>query len=95
MLLSLVLGTLQFIGIERYLLWLAASLYLLGVQGPTILFNIPLNNAVQALDIALMSDQEVTEARAKFEEPWNRWNRFRTVTGILCVAVLLLLQVLR
>ena len=47
----LVLGTLQLTGAARYGMWFAGGLYLLTVQAPTIRFNIPLNNAVQTLDI--------------------------------------------
>jgi len=90
----LVLGTLQLSGVELYLVWFAASLYLLAVQGPTVRFNIPLNNAVQALEIESLSAQELAEARTEFEAPWNRWNRFRTMAAIVSVVALLILQLL-
>jgi uncharacterized membrane protein len=92
--LMLVLGTLQLSGDELYLMWLASGLYLLAVQGPTLRFNIPLNNAVQALEIELLSAQKLAEARTQFEAPWNRWNRFRTLTAIASVVALLILQLL-
>ena len=92
--LTLVLGTLQLQWIELYLLWFASSLYLLGVQGPTIRFNIPLNNAVQALEMDSLTEPELAEARAQFEAPWNRWNRFRTMTATVSVVALLNLQLL-
>ena len=92
--LMLVLGTLQLRGVERYLMWFASGLYLLAVQGPTLRFNIPLNNAVQALEIELLNAQELADARAQFEAPWNRWNRFRTLTAIASVVALLVLQLL-
>ena len=50
MIVLLVLGTLQLSGVALYLMWGASGLYLLTVQGPPVRFNIPLNNAVQALD---------------------------------------------
>ena len=90
--LMLVLGNQQLQGSELYLMWFASGLYLLTVQGPTIRFNIPLNNAVQALNIEVLSDSEVAEARSQFEAPWNRWNRFRTLTAIVSVVGLLMLQ---
>jgi uncharacterized membrane protein len=90
----LVLGTLQLSGVALYGMWFSGALYLLTVQGPTIRFNIPLNNAVQALDIEALSDSALAKARAQFEAPWNRWNRFRTVTAIGSVAGLLILQIL-
>ena len=90
-----VVGTLQLSGGGLYLMWFASGLYLLTVQGPTIRFNIPLNNAVQALEIDVLSDSELAEARARFEAPWNRWNQFRTLTAILSVVALLILQLLQ
>lgn len=92
--LMLVLGTLQLRGVELYLMWFASGLYLLAVQGPTLRFNIPLNNAVQALEIELLNAQELADARTQFEAPWNRWNRFRTLTAIASVVALLVLQLL-
>jgi len=92
--LVLVLGTLQFSGLELYLMWFASGLYLLAVQGPTLRFNIPLNNTVQALEIELLSAQGLAEARTQFEAPWNRWNRFRTMAAIVSVVALMILQLL-
>ena len=93
-LVTLVLGTLELSGVARGVLWVACGLYLLAVQGPTIRINIPLNNAVQALDIESLNDAAVAEARARFEAPWNRWNRFRTLAAIASVVALLVLQLL-
>ena len=90
----LVLGTLQLTGAARYGMWCAGGLYLLTVQAPTIRFNIPLNNAVQALDIDALDAPALAEARRTFEAPWNRWNRFRTGTAIVSVFALLSLQIL-
>ena len=92
--LVLVLGTLQLSGLELYLMWFASGLYLLAVQGPTLRFNIPLNNTVQALEIELLSAQGLAEARTQFEAPWNRWNRFRTMAAVVSVGALLTLQLL-
>jgi uncharacterized membrane protein len=58
---------------------------------PTFRFNIPLNNTLQNLDIEALNESEAAGARAGFEAPWNRWNRFRTVSAILSVTLLLLL----
>ena len=96
---TLVLGTLELGGVELGgvqlgVMWAACGLYLLAVQGPTIRINIPLNNAVQALDIESLNDAAVADARARFEAPWNRWNRFRTLAAIASVVALLVLQLL-
>ena len=90
--LMLVFGTLELTGSNLYLMWFAGALYLFAVQAPTILFNIPLNNAVQALDIEALNDTDLAEARNQFEVPWNWWNRFRTLTATTSVVALLMLQ---
>ena len=92
--LMLVVGTLQLSGVERYLMWSASGLYLLAVQGTTLRFNIPLNNAIQGLEIEWLNDSELAEARIRFEAPWNRWNRFRSLTATVSVIALLTLQLL-
>ena len=85
----LVLGTLQLTGLQLNLLWAAGMLYVLGVQAPTVRFNIPLNNALQGWDLAAMDEAALAEARTAFEAPWNRWNRIRTFNGVVSVSVLL------
>ena len=88
---TLILGTMNLSGGQLYHLWVASVLYLLAVQLPTVRLNIPLNNALQALDIESLSESDLAKARQDFEAPWNRWNRFRTLTSILSVLALLLL----
>lgn len=86
-----ILGTLILSGGHLLQMWLAAGLYLLGVQLPTARFNIPLNNALQGLELEALSESELATARAQFEAPWNRWNGLRTWGAIAAVAALLML----
>ncbi|MBT6176555.1 MAG: DUF1772 domain-containing protein [Deltaproteobacteria bacterium] len=88
---TLILGTLNLSGGQLYLLLVASALYLLAVQLPTVRFNIPLNNALQALDLNALGESELAQARADFEAPWNRWNRLRTLNAIFSVSGLLIL----
>ena len=69
-------------GADRAMLIVAAVGYLLAVQAPTAMINIPLNNAVQALDLASASDEACRAARESFEGRWNRWNVARTIVAI-------------
>lgn len=89
---SAVLGAMQLGGPERAFLILATTVYLLAVQLPTFLINIPLNNFIQSVDTTSMSEAELKEARQRFEPRWNQWNNLRTVfscmTAILLIAVL-------
>ena len=88
---TLILGTIDLAGTQLYLLWIATALYLFGVQLPTFRFNIPLNDSLQALDIEALDDSGSAGSRTDFESPWNRWNRFRTVNGVIAVSMLLFL----
>ena len=88
---TLILGAMDLSGGRLYLLVGASALYLLGVQLPTFRFNIPLNNMLQTYGIGAMNESEAASARADFETPWNRWNRFRTVNAVVSVSLLLLL----
>ena len=85
-----IIGFNQLDGLGRWFLITATMLYFLGVQVPTFVGNVPLNNRLQTLDSEAMEEANLSEARRSFEEPWNRLNLFRT--GIaLVVSVLLIL----
>ena len=79
-------------GIDRLLVIVAALVYVLGVQLPTGVVNIPLNNRIQTLDVTTMSDTARQHARAGFEPRWNRWNVIRAAcAGAASVLLLLIL----
>lgn len=91
---ALVVGLGQLAGPEKGLLALAAGVYLLGVQLPTIAIHIPLNNELQALDVAGADEEALRRARQRFEPRWNRWNRIRTAVAGLSTAILLVVLTL-
>lgn len=88
---ALVTGLPILAGGDRLLLSAAGALYLLGVQLPTAVVNIPLNNAVQRLDVDGLDAAGSQAARRDFEGPWNRWNAIRTVVAIAVSALLIVL----
>ena len=88
--LTLVFGIMNLKGEQLYLLAGAASVYLVGVQLPTFRVNIPLNNELQNLDIEELEETQAKSSRTKFETPWNRWNRIRTINAIVAVSMFLL-----
>jgi uncharacterized membrane protein len=88
------LGILQFEGLKRALITAAFALYILGVQLPTMMINIPLNNHLQGLDLSALSDTAVAAARLDFEARWTRWNFIRTLFALLTACILLVLLVL-
>ena len=86
---SAAMGLAQLEGVEKIVLAATAILYLLGVQLPTATINIPLNNRLQALDLAKLDDESLHSEREGFEPRWNRWNVIRTVVAILTTGSLL------
>ena len=78
-------------GIDRVLLIVAAVAYLLCVQAPTFVVNIPLNNQLHKLDVGVMTDAAQHRAREAFEARWNRSNVIRTACASLVSIGLMLL----
>jgi uncharacterized membrane protein len=80
-------------GLNTFII-VAVALYIIGVQLPTIVTNLPLNNRLKTLDVNTMSVSDITVARQEFESLWNRLNIFRT--GSVClVSILLTLIILK
>lgn len=88
-----VLGLWAVAGVDRVLLVVAAFVYVVGVQLPTLTVNVPMNNAVQRLDVAEAPQAAAREARLAFEVPWNRWNVVRLWCALGVTAVLLVVAV--
>ncbi len=75
----------------RALIVASAALYVLGVQLPTAVVNVPLNNQLQRQDLDTLTGPALEEARKQFEPRWIRWNLIRTVLSILATVLLLVL----
>lgn len=88
---ALVVGVGRLEGLALVLLILAAVLYYIGTQLPTFTINIPLNNAIQKVDVESESAETARAARRAFETRWTRWNAIRTVFAVLASAVLMVL----
>jgi uncharacterized membrane protein len=89
---ALVMGFQQQDGVTSGLLIAAATLYLFGVQLPTARVHLPLNKAIQTVEVDAVGEAERKQARERFEARWNRSNQIRTAISI--VTMLLLLVVL-
>jgi uncharacterized membrane protein len=89
-----VLGLWALSGADRLLVIVAALVYILCVQLPTVTINIPLNNELKKLDPGTMTETTRKRARDDFEPRWNRWNIARTVCASV-VSLLLMLLLIR
>lgn len=76
-------------GVDQALVFLAGTIYMVGVQLPTAGINIPLNNQLQAIDTGSADDATISAAREVFENRWNRWNAIRTVFAVLSAGIFL------
>ncbi len=85
------LGFGQLDGAERGLLALSTGIYLLGVQLPTFMVNIRLNNEIQAVDLGAGDEGTWRSARESFEARWNQWNLVRTSLATLTTVLLVAL----
>jgi len=84
-----ILGLWQLDSLARWILLLANVLYVAGVQCPTFAVNVPLNNQLQAVDVAEADEATISQARQDFEARWNAWNLARTVISIFVTVLLL------
>jgi len=90
---ALVLGFVHLEGPGLMLMILATVTYIFGVQLPTAIFNIPLNNKLQKMDVDEIGEDTLKIAREEFESRWNRWNLMRTVISSLVSIMLITLLV--
>ena len=68
----------------------ATIIYILGVLGVTIIKNVPLNNMLDAFDVAASAAEQRHAIRCDFEQPWNNWNLVRTFSNLVAFLLLLI-----
>lgn len=85
------LGIGQLEGLYLFLLIFAALIYLFGVQLPTVVINVPLNNKLQTLNVDTISEEDQKLAREEFEPRWNKWNLIRTILSSLTVVLMIIM----
>ena len=90
--LALAISTIQQYGSgQAFWLLLAATLvYLLGTFAVTAFGNVPLNDALDVLDLAEMAKDKIAAFRQSYEQRWNRLHLIRTVFAVLSFALALL-----
>ncbi|NRB51824.1 MAG: DUF1772 domain-containing protein [Saprospiraceae bacterium] len=68
----------------RFWLMLGATLvYMLGTFGVTAFGNVPLNDALDVLDLSSLGEAEMKEFRRSYEIKWNRLHWIRTLFAVL------------
>ena len=80
---------------EAWPIVLISVAYLVGVQGITEAFHIPLNNHTQNLIIEDLNDETLADERLKFEAKWNFFNYIRTGIALSVSFLLLIILSLR
>ena len=65
-----------------YLVLASAICYLIGTVGVTGLGNVPLNNQLDALDLAELKNSKLAEFRTFYESKWNLLHQVRTICAM-------------
>lgn len=68
--------------VETVLAIIAGFVYLLGVQGLTVLVHLPLNRRIQTVNVEERDASALREERLLFETRWIRFNWIRTLIGL-------------
>lgn len=77
-------------GSRFYLLLAAAAVYIIGSFGVTMFGNVPLNDALDKMNLTGASEQELAAHRLRFEVSWNRLHAVRTYASVLSFVLVLL-----
>jgi uncharacterized membrane protein len=73
----------------QFALLLASSvIYIAGSFGLTMVGNVPLNVRLAKFDANKGSGNEIVQARAGFEKPWNRLHAIRTIASIAATVLI-------
>jgi uncharacterized membrane protein len=71
---------------DRFYLLLAATvIYVVGTFGVTVAGNVPLNDALDKVNLQSGSLEYIREQRLLFEEPWNKLHRVRSIASVLTI----------
>lgn len=82
-------------GIDFFLMLLALVAYIFGVQIPTMIIHLPLNNILQKVDVDHANEDELRVERIKFEHRWNKSNEIRTCMACSVSLILIVLNLKR
>ena len=84
------LSTYLFKGTAGFGFLVAALLtYFFGTVLVTALGNVPLNNALDVLDLESLSSEQIVNQRSRYELKWNRLHAIRTAFSVISFLLLL------
>lgn len=69
---------------------LATLSYMIGTIGVTAAGNVPMNNALDAVNLGGLSEQALREFRETYEPKWNKLHSIRTFFSVVAFALSLL-----
>jgi len=81
--------------LDAWLIIFVSVVYLLLVQGITILIHLPLNKSIQNIDINSSNSETLSKMRKSFETKWNYFNNVRTVVAFFVVLIFLSILTIR
>ena len=94
--LSTIITSILSLGIlDAWLIIFVSVVYLLLVQGITILIHLPLNKSIQNIDISSSNSETLSKMRKSFETKWNYFNNVRTVVAFFVVLIFLSILTIR
>ena len=94
--LSTIITSILSLGIlDAWLIIFVGFVYLLVVQGITILIHLPLNKSIQNIDINSSNSETLSKMRKRFETKWNYFNNVRTVVAFFVVLIFLPILTIR
>ena len=67
--------------------------YLIGVQGITVFIHLPLNSALQKIEVNAIELRAISEQRLLFETRWNYFNRIRTIIAFAVTVALMVMLI--
>ena len=79
---TLIVSLMRPYSVETVLVIIAGFVYLLGVQGLTVLVHLPLNRRIQTVNVEEWDASALREERLLFETRWIRFNWIRTLIGL-------------
>ena len=79
---TLIVSLMRPYSVETVLVIIAGFVYLLGVQGLTVLVHLPLNRRIQTVNAEEWDASALREERLSFETRWIRFNWIRTLIGL-------------